>query len=848
MPEVLRTAGRYELLRQVGHGGMAVVYLARQTDLDRFVALKELRLVASPDQTMAHRFLREARTSALLSHPNIVTVHEHFEFEGTPYIAMEYFDRGSLRPYVGRMTVPQIMGVLEGLLAGLDHATHHGVVHRDLKPENVMVTREGRVKIADFGIAKARNDLSAGRFVTVTGTTVGTPTYMAPEQAMAKDLGPYTDLYSVGVMAYEMLTGQVPFHETDTPVAILLRHINDEIPPAHEANPEVDRDLSDWTHRLLAKDWKTRTPTAGQAWDELEDIVIGLFGSRWRRDARLPDIVPQGGTDRPLTPADFTATDSSGLPAVPGAHVAAEGAAHPPETSSALDAGGDETGFESFHWDGQRGGMPAVPPTPPAPASPAEPAEPAVSGTEAQVAETPAAIEPSSSETVAAPEPGAPAAANAAVEIPRVRTSAAQRAAEPAPASGFVTFGATEAAPEAPDAPESEPVVAAEQQSVVEPEPAPLVEPEPEPEPAVPSETRAEPEPARDEPAPGAVDVHAPTVMPDAIPEPAPASAPSEPPAGSPARTERSDASKRSRVLVAAATVAVIAGGAAAALVNGGAPAAEASPTPTTPITGQRVGFEVPTGWSRGAVPQASGLALSDVVSAAPASGAEHGVTAGTIDAPTDRGLLPADAVEGERPAPDVVRLTRATQALRYDDLALRGASGPVTLFAIPTSDGTVALTCAGETAGTPTCGAIATTVALRGADPLPVGASEYHGKALAAALNGLREDATAPAAALRSAKTRGGQGSAARRVGAAYRTAAGRVASVNAGWGDVEIDQLEAALRQTATAWSALGKAAASGNAAAYARAKAAIARGDRAIRAARTSLQDAGFAVKSS
>lgn len=887
MPDVLRTAGRYELLRQVGHGGMAVVYLARQTDLDRFVALKELRLVAAPDQTMAHRFLREARTSALLSHPNIVTVHEHFEFEGTPYIAMEYFDRGSLRPYVGRMTVPQIMGVLEGLLAGLDHATHHGVVHRDLKPENVMVTREGRVKIADFGIAKARNDLSAGRFVTVTGTTVGTPTYMAPEQAMAKDLGPYTDLYSVGVMAYEMLTGQVPFHDTDTPVAILLRHINDEIPPAHEANPEVDRDLSDWTHRLLAKDWKTRTPTAGQAWDELEDIVIGLFGSRWRRDARLPDIVPQGGTDRPLTPADFTATDSSGLPAVPGASTDGAGATEAAATGTgAASTGAGETGFESFHWDGQGGGMPAAP----APAAP-EPAAPEPAAAPAQPVAPPAAAEP-----VAASDDEP--AGNAAVEIPRVRTSAAQRAAAPAiasdvadpeadvaatpeadaeasgfetfapdaveetvaeaavaeaapsveervveappvveeppveepvaedapAASGFVTFGATPAPPEAPAAPEP---AAAEPVAEPEPEvePAPVVEPEPEPE------------------APAPIDVHAATILPDAIPEPEPAAP--EPREETPAR-ERGEASKRSRILLAAATVAAIAGGAAAALATGGAePAAEASATPSTPITGEQVGFQVPSGWSRGAVPQPSGLKLNGVVSAAPASGAENGVVAGEVDATTDAGLLPPGAIQGDRPTPEPVRLTPTVQALRYDDLTLRGANGPVTLFAIPTSNGTVALSCAGET-DSETCGAIATTIALPNADPLPLGASEYQAKALATALNGLREDATAPAAALRSAKTRGGQGSAARRLGAAYRTAADAVDKINAGWGDVEIEQLEAALRQTATAWSALGQAASSGDAAGYARAKAAVARGDRAIRAARTSLADAGYTVK--
>ena len=240
MPDVLKTVGRYEILREVGRGGMAMVYLARQTDLDRFVALKELAAFHASDAAFAQRFLRESRVAGSLSHPNIVTVHDYFEHAGTPYIAMEYVERGSLRPFVGQMTLAQIGGVLEGLLAGLAQAEQHGIVHRDLKPENLMVTSDGRVKIADFGIAKATKQMQTGAFLTATGTTVGTPTYMAPEQAMAQDIGPWTDLYSVGCMAFEMFTGRVPFHDSDAPMAILLRHVNEEIAPVKSIDP-VDR-------------------------------------------------------------------------------------------------------------------------------------------------------------------------------------------------------------------------------------------------------------------------------------------------------------------------------------------------------------------------------------------------------------------------------------------------------------------------------------------------------------------------------------------------------------------------------------------------------------------------------
>src|SRR5881227_1745006 len=177
MPDVMKTVGRYEILREVGRGGMAMVYLAGQTDLDRFVALKELGAFHASDPSFAQRFIRESRVAGSLSHPNIVTVHDYFEHDGTPYIAMEYVERGSLRPHVGQMKLAQIAGVLEGLLAGLAHAESHGIVHRDLKHENLMVTADGRVKIADFGILRA-TQRAGTQYATATGMTVGTPSYM----------------------------------------------------------------------------------------------------------------------------------------------------------------------------------------------------------------------------------------------------------------------------------------------------------------------------------------------------------------------------------------------------------------------------------------------------------------------------------------------------------------------------------------------------------------------------------------------------------------------------------------------------------------------------------------------
>ncbi|HSI79033.1 MAG TPA: protein kinase [Solirubrobacterales bacterium] len=299
-----RKIGRYEVVRMLGRGGMAVVYLARQTDLDRLVALKELSRQAVDDPSFAQRFVRESRLAGSLAHPNIVVVHEYFEHEGTPYIAMEYVPGGSLRPFVRTLTTPQVAGVLEGLLAALTHAEHAGVVHRDLKPENLMVTDEGRIKITDFGIARASSGAATG-FMTATGTTVGTPAYMAPEQAMGKEIGPRTDLYATGVLAYEMLAARLPFPQEEAPMAILMRHINEQPPTLAEVRPEVDPRLAGWVMGLLEKRPEDRPDGAEPAWHQLEDILIDVIGPRWRREARLPPEPGTRVTHEPLTPAPF---------------------------------------------------------------------------------------------------------------------------------------------------------------------------------------------------------------------------------------------------------------------------------------------------------------------------------------------------------------------------------------------------------------------------------------------------------------------------------------------------------------------------------------------------------------
>jgi DNA-binding beta-propeller fold protein YncE len=282
---------------------MAVVYRARHTDLGRHVALKELGAFRAGDPQFVRRFVQESRLASSLTHPNIVTVYDFFEHDGLPYISMELAERGSLRSYVGNLTLAQIAGVLEGVLAGLAHAAQRGVVHRDIKPENIVVTADRMVKITDFGIGKALDRLSTA---TTTAGPVGTPAYIAPEQARGGQLGPATDVYAVGVMAHEMLVGRLP-------APALRRLIEDPGVSLLAIDPTLDGGLASCVERMLAVDPSRRHADAAHAWADFEEHVIRLLGSRWRRDARLPDTAARPGVPGPSTnqAADHTPSEDA---------------------------------------------------------------------------------------------------------------------------------------------------------------------------------------------------------------------------------------------------------------------------------------------------------------------------------------------------------------------------------------------------------------------------------------------------------------------------------------------------------------------------------------------------------
>jgi eukaryotic-like serine/threonine-protein kinase len=252
-------AGRYRLIRRLGSGGMADVWLAEDQELGRQVALKFLLERFAQDRPFVERFRREATAAAGLQHPNVVGIYDRGEWEGVHYIAMEYVEGASLKDLIARgLTVPEAVEIVRQTLAGVGYAHEHGIVHRDLKPHNVLVDSDGRARVADFGIARA-----GASEITQAGSVLGTAQYLSPEQAQGREVTPASDLYSVGVVLYEALTGRLPF-DAETPVAVALKQISERPRPPRELNPEVSPALDAVVLRALAKDPVNRYPSASE--------------------------------------------------------------------------------------------------------------------------------------------------------------------------------------------------------------------------------------------------------------------------------------------------------------------------------------------------------------------------------------------------------------------------------------------------------------------------------------------------------------------------------------------------------------------------------------------------------
>lgn len=306
------TLGAYRVMERIGRGGMATVYRAYHPALDRYVAIKVLPEFFAEDLSYRERFQQEARSVARLKHPNILEVFDFGYEEGIAYLVLELVEGGTLADRVGSpMDLREVIHLLEPVAGALDHAHAHGILHRDIKPSNILLHKDGTPVLADFGLAKMAGSM---RRLTSSGTVMGTPEYMSPEQAADDPVGPQSDRYSLAVVAYEMVTGRVPF-EADTPAAVLLSHVTKAMPATRELRGELSAHVEEVLRRALAKNPDDRYPSATAfvaalkpaAWPSRHDDEAGGLPVTRRlvRPERMPVVlvVDDGAANRELIEA-----------------------------------------------------------------------------------------------------------------------------------------------------------------------------------------------------------------------------------------------------------------------------------------------------------------------------------------------------------------------------------------------------------------------------------------------------------------------------------------------------------------------------------------------------------------
>lgn len=299
MDQQITLNDRYELLERIGSGGMAAVYKARDKALGRLVAIKMLHENLTSDEGFLHRFRQEAHSAANLTHPNIVTVHDIGQDRYRHYIVMEFVDGQTLKQIIQgyndkdeKMPLNRALDLAIGVCAGIGYAHRAGLVHCDVKPHNVLVTPDEQVKVADFGIARA---ISSATQQQIVSQVWGTPQYFSPEQASGRPMTAATDVYSIGVVLFEMLTGRLPFI-ADSHTAIALMHLNEPPPTVREFNPTVPLEIDQIIQKVLSKEGSGRYRTAGQLGRILtayrKNSQLEGFSTTMRVDVERGEIVP----------------------------------------------------------------------------------------------------------------------------------------------------------------------------------------------------------------------------------------------------------------------------------------------------------------------------------------------------------------------------------------------------------------------------------------------------------------------------------------------------------------------------------------------------------------------------
>ena len=282
--------GRYQLLRQVANGGMATIYEALDTRLDRKVAVKIMHAHLAQDEAFVSRFIREAKAAAALTHPNIVAVQDQgWNQSGVPavFLVMEFIEGHTLREYLnerGRFEVKDAINYLTPILSALAAAHALGIVHRDIKPENILISKDGRIKIADFGLA--RGELIGTTMTAESSVILGSVSYLSPEQVQRGIADSRSDVYAAGIVAYEMFTGEKPF-SGDSPIQIAYMHVNEAIPRLRSKRKEIPQGLDELIASATAKNPDDRPRTAGDFLARLQTIQIELDPKRSQLDLGL---------------------------------------------------------------------------------------------------------------------------------------------------------------------------------------------------------------------------------------------------------------------------------------------------------------------------------------------------------------------------------------------------------------------------------------------------------------------------------------------------------------------------------------------------------------------------------
>src|SRR2546423_13429845 len=295
-------SGRYRLDAQIGAGGMSTVYRAFDTVLERPVAIKIMHREIASHSEQLERFRREARAVAQLNHPHIVPVIDAGEDETTPYIVFEFVDGETLKERIrrcGRLAIGEAIAYAIEIARALGAAHERGIVHRDIKPQNVLIDPEGSAKVTDFGIARSLDDEG----LTVDGRVLGTTDYVSPEQALGHAVSGQSDFYSLGVVLYEMLTGEVPFRG-DTQITVAMQHVRDALPDVRARSPEVSATLAAAVDRATAKDLQVRYASDDELCADLEEAMAietaRAGGATGEATAVLRTLAPRARRRLPL--------------------------------------------------------------------------------------------------------------------------------------------------------------------------------------------------------------------------------------------------------------------------------------------------------------------------------------------------------------------------------------------------------------------------------------------------------------------------------------------------------------------------------------------------------------------